>query len=52
MKHAGEHVISFRVTAEERAYLRAQARQGGVTVSRLVRQHLRLLKTTQSVWDD
>lgn len=42
-KQRNEHVISFRVSDEERAKLHSQAKRGGISVSKLVRMNLDIL---------
>ena len=47
-KERNGHVISFRVTDEERQQIHSQAQRGGLSVSQLMRKNLHNLSTTQS----
>lgn len=47
-KQRNGHVISFRVTDEEREQIHSQAQRGGLSVSQLVRKNLHILSSTQS----
>jgi|GEM_PF-2933902 len=47
-KERNGHVISFRVTDEERQQIHSQAQRGGLSVSQLVRKNLHILTSPQS----
>lgn len=47
-KQRNGHVISFRVSDEEREQIHTQAQRGGLSVSQLVRKNLQILSSTQS----
>jgi|LGVE01.1.fsa_nt_gb antitoxin component of RelBE/YafQ-DinJ toxin-antitoxin module len=47
-KQRNDHVISFRVSDEEREQIQLQAQRGGLTITQLVRKNLNIIGTTQS----